>query len=262
MLTIKVFAKLTGIKESTLRYYDKLGIFSPLIRNNENGYRYYSPAQIIAVNAVRLMNELGMPTSDIMNLSKNRTPERIMDTLTDKEAEIESTIRNLQNTYKVINTIRRNIQRGISVDENRISVEYCDEIPVVLGPENDFSESEDFYLPFMNFCAESEKYHVDLRMPIGGWFENIGAFMDTPGAPTRFFSLDPDGRDTKVAGKYIMIYTRGNYGQPGDAAERVSRYLEDNGLSPVGPVYQIYLLDEISIPDPNQYLLQTSVMVE
>ena len=39
-LTVGQLAKLLGIKNRTLHYYDEIGLFSPNVKG-ENGYRYY-----------------------------------------------------------------------------------------------------------------------------------------------------------------------------------------------------------------------------
>jgi effector-binding domain-containing protein len=59
----------------------------------------------------------------------------------------------------------------------------------------------------------------------------------------------------------MFAYTRGYYGEPNDIAERMWDYAQKNYLEFSGPVYNLFLLDEISITDRSQYLLQASVRV-
>ena len=54
---------------------------------------------------------------------------------------------------------------------------------------------------------------------------------------------------------------RGYYGEFGDLAQRMAEYSKEHDLIIKGPVYTIYLLDEISIAEKTQYLSQTSVAV-
>jgi hypothetical protein len=87
------------------------------------------------------------------------------------------------------------------------------------------------------------------------------AFLHEPSRPARFFSFDPKGHDQKAEGLYLIGYTRGYYGQTNDLPERMNTYAKKNGLIFSGAVYNIYLFDEISISDPEQYLLQVSAPV-
>jgi DNA-binding transcriptional MerR regulator len=261
LLTIKDFARLTNVKESSLRYYDKLGLFSPAVRGG-NSYRYYTPQQIITINALRLLHELDMPTREISELERNRTPERMMDVLAHKEAELEEEIRRLTSSYNVIRTFRKMIQKGLSVDETVLSVEYMEEQSIRFGPANEFSISGDFYHAFLKFCREADKHRVELRFPVGGFFPDMETYVASPSMPTHFFSIDPEGGDKKPSGKYLVAYARGNYGNTNAVERKMEAWLKSHKMRAKGPVYNIFLLDEISLTDPDQYLLQASVGVE
>ncbi|MDR1796979.1 MAG: MerR family transcriptional regulator [Clostridiales Family XIII bacterium] len=261
MLSIKDFSKLTGIKQSTLRYYDDLGLFSPAKRG-DNSYRYYSPHQIITINSINLLHELDMPIRSISEIQRNRTPERVLEVLSEKESELEAELSKIERSYNVIKTLRRLIGIGLTVDDNAIEIRHMDELPIVIGPRNDFRDSLYFYDAFLRFCAESKQYRIDLRFPVGGLFEDFDTFKEHPGEPCNFFSVDPSGIDKKQPGKYLVAYTRGYYGNTGDMTERVKRYLDENKLTPAGPVYNIFLLDELSIKEQDQYLMQFSMRVE
>jgi effector-binding domain-containing protein len=41
----------------------------------------------------------------------------------------------------------------------------------------------------------------------------------------------------------------------------MTQYADQNGLTFAGPVYNTYLLNELSLTDPEQYLLQASATV-
>jgi len=261
LLSIKDFSKLTGIKQSTLRYYDDLGLFTPAKRG-ENQYRYYSPHQIITINSINLLHELDMPIRIISDIQRKRTPERVLDVLSEKEQELEAELSKIERNYNVIRTLRRLIHIGLGVDDKAIEVRHMEELPIVIGPKNDFVDSYYFYDAFLKFCNESKQYRIDLRFPVGGLFTDFDTFSSHPGEPCNFFSVDPSGIDKKPAGKYLVAYSRGYYGETGDLVERAKKYIKDHKLKLVGPIYNIFLLDEISVKDQDQYLNQLSVRVE
>jgi hypothetical protein len=86
-------------------------------------------------------------------------------------------------------------------------------------------------------------------------------FINGPSKPMRFFTIDPNGCDRKEEGLYLVGYTRGYYGEVNDLPARMAGYANDNGLIFIGPVYNVYLFDEMSILDKNNYLLQVSAPV-
>ncbi|GHU65653.1 multidrug-efflux transporter 2 regulator [Clostridia bacterium] len=261
LLSIKDFAKLTGVKEAALRYFDNLGLFSPFKRG-VNGYRYYSPQQIITINSINLLLDLGMPTKEISEIESNRTPALMQTVLTRKENELETELHRIERAYNVVHTLRRMISLGLAADENIIETRYIDELPFVIGPENDFGTSKVFYDAFLRFCDQAPAYRIDLRLPVGGAFRDFDSFMAAPSEPTWFFSCDPKGLDKRVAGKYLCAYGRGYYGQYAEAVASMKAHIDERGLKPNGPVYIIYLLDELSELDPDNYLAQILVSVE
>jgi DNA-binding transcriptional MerR regulator len=260
-LSIKEFANFTGLPESTLRYYDTIGLLSPEIRG-ENRYRYYSPLQTITVEFIKVLTRVGVPLSAIKELHEKRTPPSVLDLLTQQENKLDRQLRELQAAYSIIHTYRNNIQAGLSVPEHdEIQVRELDEAYINLGPAADFSNTDTFYDPFMEFCNTALENKIDLHYPIGGYYENIDVFVRTPSQPTRFFSLDPHGNCKRSAGPYLVAHNKGYYGEFGGLPLKLLAYSEAQGLALVGPLYITYLLDEISLADHHQYLSQIAVGV-
>jgi len=186
----------------------------------------------------------------------------VLDVLADKERELEADLNKIERSYNVIRTLRQMIHVGLSADEHQIEVRYMEELPIVIGPTNDFGGSPYFYDGFLKFCSEAKQYRIDLRFPVGGMFSSFDHFNERPNEPSNFFSVDPGGIEKKPPGKYVVAYTRGYYGDTGDLPKRVKKFLTDNKITPTGPVYNIFLLDELSVKDHDQYLLQCSVKVD
>jgi len=286
LLSVKEFSQFTGIEQTTLRYWDDIGLFSPDVRDPNNNYRYYSPQQIIAVNFVAVLSELNIPLKTIGDMEQERTPEKIVQLIEQREKELDQEMRQLREKYSIIHTRREMINYGMKVlqgfnvvegkrilgespvegadwvDLNKISVLWREEAPYILGPRNDFTEDGEFYNPFMNFCNHAAELRINLSFPIGALHDSVDSFMAMPGSPDYFFSWDPAGNRYRAAGDYLIGFSRGYYGQLGDLPERMLAYAKDHDLKLTGPVYTNYLLDEICLTDPSQYLAQLSVKVE
>jgi len=260
LLSIKDFSRLTGIKQSTLRYYDDLGLFTPAQRA-QNGYRYYLPQQIITINSIHMLHDLDMPIRQISEIQAKRTPELMFDVFSEKEESLELELNRLERSFNVVRTLKRMIQIGLGANETIIETSFFEDLPIVIGPENDFRNSEHFYDAFLDFCASAKQYRIDLRLPVGGMFTNFDVFCENSSEPQNFFSVDPKGLDKRPGGRYVSAFQRGYYGETGDLVERMQKYIKDNGISTVGPVYNIFLHDELSIEDPNDYLMHATVEV-
>jgi DNA-binding transcriptional MerR regulator len=260
LLSISQFAAFTGISRSTLIYYDEIGLFSPVSRG-DNNYRYYSHQQIITVNFINVLRDLSVPVKEIRELVRNRTPESVNDLMMRQEQNLKQKIRWLRESQKVIRTVRKLLNIGIIADEDVITIHEMEELPIMVGRTNEFAENSFFYEEYITFCHQSKTQGYNLNYPIGGYFDNMDTFLKSPSLPNRFFFVNPDGEECRPAGRYLTGYTRGYYGRTNDLPERMVAYAKANSIVLDGPVYNIYLLDEISVSDPNHYLLQVTVRV-
>ena len=64
MYTIKEAAEKTNLPASTIRYYDKQGLF-PFVQRSESGYRMFSENDIGLLNMIECLKQTGMPIKDI-----------------------------------------------------------------------------------------------------------------------------------------------------------------------------------------------------
>jgi len=261
MLSIKEFSSFTGVSQSTLRYYDEIGVF-PAATRGDNNYRYYVPFQIIMLNYINVLVDLGVPLSVIKDMNTDRSPESVMDLLSLQEIKLDRRLYELRTAYSIIHTYRKNVQDGIRAQDGLVRVEEMAETHYVLGHLNEFENHNDtFYNEFVRFCKAADKRRINLRFPVGGYHDSIDNFLKLPGKPNRWFSLDPIGNSSWSEGKYLVGYTRGYYGEFGDIAQKMLLYADEHGLDFKGPVYVVYLLDEISQTDPGNYLSRASVSV-
>ncbi|MFD0304999.1 MerR family transcriptional regulator [Streptomyces sp. NPDC059517] len=59
-LTIQEMARRSGFAESTLRYYEKIGLLGPVARDESSGHRRYGPATADRVEALSCLRSAGM----------------------------------------------------------------------------------------------------------------------------------------------------------------------------------------------------------
>lgn len=263
-LPIRKFAEFVGMTVPTLRHYDKKGIFSPAKygKELENKYRYYTPTQITTIKMIRVLAEIGVPLLTIKELVQDRTPEKLMKLLSKHKKIVADELKFLQEVHSVISVFLDLLITGMCAIETEISVSEMPEQRIILGDTNKFGSSDSFYGEFLRFCNAQHEPKLNLSYPVGGYFESMDVFLDEPSQPTRFFAIDPNGREKMTAGLYLVGYTRGYYGQTNDLPDRMADFAKKNGLVFNGAVYNLYLFDEMCIVEPEQYLLQVSASVK
>ena len=261
LLSIHEFSKLTGVESSTLRYWDEIGIFSPIKRNPENNYRYYSITQILALNFITTLSDLEIPLKTIAELRKERDPENLLRMLEKRERQLDMELRALRLRSSIIHARQELIRYGLKVDETQVSVLHRDEKALVLWPRNEYQEGDTFIEPLSAFITHAGEHRVNLSFPVGGYWDSMESFMNEPSRPEHFFSIDPTGTHMRKPGNYLIGFARGYYAEMGDLPERMAAYAKENSIAVSGPVYTMYLHEEICTQDFSQYLAQSCVAV-
>ena len=260
--SVNEFSKISGVEASTLRYWDSIGLFSPVKRDPENNYRYYSLTQITTLNFVATMSDIGIPLKTIAGLRKQRDPESFLRMLEKKDRELDKELHDLHKRASIIHTRQEMIRHGLNIDEDKISIVSRDvEWTATLWPRNEYKEDETFIGPLTRFVNQAEEYRINLGFPIGGRYDDMESFLKTPARPDNFFSIDPSGVNVRRTGEYVTGYARGMYGEIGDLPERMMKYIEEHNIKTAGHVYLIYPHDEACYQEPELYLAQVMVAV-
>jgi DNA-binding transcriptional MerR regulator len=263
ILSINQLAKFARVTRDTLIHYDKIGLVKP-VKRGENNYRYYSDEQIALVNLIRTLQLLGMPLKDIGEFVPERTPESILTVFSQQLIMIDHDIEELTQVRKLLLTYQAMIEEASAVDEHQIAIHWQEAEKIFLGPVNDYSgrrSLNDALLDFYKYCDQPCN-QTDLNYAAWGVYSQERLERGDWNWPDRFYFNNPDGADVKPAGLYVTGYTRGNYGQSDALYRRLIAYVATHDLEICGPAYETYPLNEISIPDPNQYLMRVSITVK
>lgn len=105
-MKIKEAAKITGISENNLRYYEKIGLI-PKIKKDKSGIRDYSEEDIRWIKFILKFKETGAKLEYIkeyMHLaySNDNTKEKRRDILLNIENELEAQIAHLQDCLNIV----------------------------------------------------------------------------------------------------------------------------------------------------------------
>ncbi len=262
--SISEFSNYVGISKASLRHYDEIGLLKPTKRGltNSNKNRYYSNNQLADGRMIRIFTEIGITLNKIEEVMRNRSPEAVLKLLNKQSKKISSRIKLLYESLNIINEYNELLIESIRATESDIDVIELPEKRIILDEANIPDDINDLFTAFSRFCESPHDPAVNAAMPIGRYFNSMDNFQKKQLNPNRLFAIDPNGNEKWTSGLYMIGYARGPYGIPNDLPGRMITYAKDNGLSFTGPVYNIYLLNEISVADPSQYLLKAFVSVK
>lgn len=96
LFSVGELSKLQNISRQTLIFYDKIGLFCPAYVDPQNGYRYYSAAQLDSLDTICIMKKIGFSLDEIKTYLKEYTLDTSLVALRKQLTIIERQIQDLQ----------------------------------------------------------------------------------------------------------------------------------------------------------------------
>ncbi|EOH62140.1 MerR family transcriptional regulator [Enterococcus mundtii] len=109
LLSIGELAKITGVNIKSLRYYEQVGVLLPVYINPDSGYRYYSLAQVSAVELIQACVEIGLPLKELHRFSDPNNSIDYLSFLSYSEELMKQKIDSLQQNLKGMQEVKEEI---------------------------------------------------------------------------------------------------------------------------------------------------------
>ncbi len=190
------FAELFGMDVQTLHYYDRIGVFQPIFRDPETGYREYHINQIYQMAFIRYMRKIGYSLNDVREFQDGRNPEDTIQLLKERSDALK---KELDELMKIDHAVMRKVQfveesiKGMDVDS--LTVQEIPERKVArLGTEDEVYFKDYFYFyPTVVFYEGDSKYFC--------------ALIEEEHAK----DIAPGSLDIIPAGQYLVGFSKGPY---------------------------------------------------
>ena len=259
-------SKLYGIGTDSLRYYEDVGILSPI--RGENGYRMYQVDNIWKLNVIRDLRRREVPMEYIKQYLQGE--RRVEDTKELFREGILQINRRMQELIAIRQEFERcyyNIDIGSStpldqtfhmIEEPRRYVAYLD----IYQEGYDEKEYDMMVKKLQNahenfpLIGNSSKGAVlDKEEVLQGRYNRfIGTFftVDTPTDPATFLR----------EGTYLTTYYHGGYDNTARLLPRMLEYASSKGYRLAGHVLEIYVLDIHETAHPEEFVTKLQFRVE
>lgn len=259
------FAKIFGVKKHTLFHYDDIGLFSPAVKDEENGYRYYFVWQMDAFEVIRALQKLGMPLGEIREYMKSRSPEHFLSLVEQKEEEIDREIERLKNMKSFMRREKETIREALDavVDHPRLARR---EMEYLFASEVNASGERNQAEVIASHVRACEKYYIsmnavgaiclehDLKEGIYDRYRSVYTRLDK-----RIPALKPV---VKPAGTYVELYYRGYDGNMKRAYPVIRQFAREQNIALEEQWYEDILLDELTVKSYEDYVVKVAVRVE
>ncbi len=104
-------AEKVGMTSETLRHYDRIGLVKPSQRDEWTGYRYYTSKDIVLLNTVRVLQQMGIPLKKIKEVLEYDDIGKIIDFLNETEKRADEKIALLKESKSMIQRAKADYER-------------------------------------------------------------------------------------------------------------------------------------------------------
>lgn len=118
--TVSQLAKLSGVTVRSLHFYDDIGLLKPAF-TAENGYRYYQEPQLLMLQQILFLRELGFELKQIQSILKHSDFDKIA-TLQSHKKTLKQEIKRLQSLMVTIDKTINHLQGIQTMTEQELFI--------------------------------------------------------------------------------------------------------------------------------------------
>lgn len=259
------FAKLIGVTKHTLFHYDKMGVFSPEVKL-DNDYRLYSYTQIDAFLVISTLKELGMSLKEIKNYLDKRNPEDFILLLEEKEKEMEEKIKKLMQMKKHISNKASLTRESLSIRENHIFITTEEEEWMLVTNILEAEDTRDMGILISNHISNCKNQGLFTPSSIGHIIHIHDVKAKDYLKYSYLFTKISHNKDEKKihlksAGRYLNIFHKNGFFSTSKAYENLLEYAQKNNLTLDSYFYEDIILDELSVNSYDDYTLKICIKI-
>lgn len=273
LLTIGELARICNISTKTLRHYDKKNILNPTWNDPMTGYRYYSFDNIIIINIIKELKNLGFQLTDIGDLIKERDIKKFIDLYQNKKQNIEQQINQLKiNQQRIENRIQHleDLSKNKTFQQNSIELKQINKRKIcfkrTVAPCNPKTFSV-LLNKLLKTIAENNYFqqgplmaifHDDYKM-----FNPEKADMEVcVEVKTKNNKVNPSHIRTIEPGLFITTICKGPYNKLIEGYKKLVAWIDNNNYQINGKSIEIYLVDFLHTKSENNFITELQVPIK
>lgn len=271
-------SEICNIPIKTLRYYDKINVMVPNLRQENNNYRYYSHDQMVKIFIIKRLRYLGFSLEEVKNILKEGDVIELQGIVEAKQKSIKSEIEELNKKYEEIsilknklsqagqiletaeeynveNTFKTENQRGVYVFGKKTMMHSYRNEKVNLEKWIDIIES-----------AKERDLNIQGDILVSYHTEMFGQFIHTDCEVEFGIVVEGDAKNTEVKnfGNFFAATAMyvGDYNDIVHTYILLKRWIEENGLLVDGPVTERFMLSPVDVPNAKTHIVKIIVPVK
>lgn len=268
LFSIGELSKHQNISRQTLIFYDKIGLFRPAYVDPENGYRYYSAAQLDYLDTICMMKKIGFSLEEIKSHMKGYTLDTSLAALRRQLAIIDRQIADLQLIKSRVEHRCAQLEQSAAIhaDSTAVPVEQVKRQYLLLQEVAAPYTLEEVSIATKKCFVRSFREQLPIFFQSGAVvpLERIRAGRYTE-ASFAFLPIEKSSAKSVVklpAGQCTVTYHTGDYLSIGRAYERILEYCRSHRLSIVSDAYEFAINDYLSTGNEAEYITKILFYVE
>lgn len=259
-------SNLFNISVDSIRYYEKMGLITP-VRNPDNGYREYTMDDFETIVIIRELLGLGFHMEQISEFIKGRN---IGSTLSIMDTEIDIINKSImelnakkQSIINRMNMVKSALKLPL---DGKVYKHYIDERHVIMVSEENLPDYQVDY-SVVRFMKE---YHKDINL-IGYCdcytldIEHSNPMSDYYRTKNVFFMSDDItsfSNHKLERGDYLSLSYQGNLKNTKKYMPKLFKYAEERGLTVKGSPIEICRIDNYETLNEEEFIIEIQMAVE
>lgn len=210
LLSIGKVSKLTGVHIRCLRYYEELGILTPVFIDKDTKYRYYSYAQLRLVEAIQYCVELNIPLKHFTDFLDNDEHIDYANLIASGTEQINLKIQRLKNKLNFLESVQQEIVHGKMCESGRLLYQYLPKKMVWCNRYDGTQTDKEFFQAVYSLIDDVHKHGLKSGYDIGLDIGLLAIYRN--GEPKKYIYINIIGsEEIKYQYPQITFLPAGNY---------------------------------------------------
>jgi len=270
MYKIGEFSKLSFVTVQALRHYDEIGLLKPAKVERFTGYRYYLAEQLLRIQYIVALKNLGLSLEDISMLVNDTMDfEDIRKLFILQRSELQKRVKAEQQRLTQIERILQQIENNGNLPKYQVTLKEIK--PIIIAsvrdvlPEFSGTEIAKMFQELIGFVMSSEAKPAGSTMMIYNDedYKEQDADIEVAFQIDRIIPADGRIRIYELSGidQAASLVFKGSYEEMGEAYNAVMSWVAYNDYRINGLCRELYLVSPGDTSDPSQYVSEIQIPI-
>ena len=271
-------SEICNIPIKTLRYYDKINVMVPNLRQENNNYRYYSHDQMVRLFIIKRLRYLGFSLEEVKNILKENDIKNIEVIVEEKRNSIKAEIDELNKKYEEVATFKNKIHVANMILENSGNYNVDNSFRLerqrevyVFGKTAmmQYYKNENVNLEkWIDIIEAAKERNLNIQgdILVSYHTEMFGQFINRDCEVEFSIVVENNVEDVEV--KKFGGFLAANAIHVGEYSDIIhtyislKRWIEEKSLVVNGPVTERFMLSPVDLPNTNSHIVKIIVPVK